>query len=140
MDQTIEHESFDANLAPYAFHKWAIHYYKCKQSFTLGSFSPVPYFLLCRTIELEVKSRHLNTMSQNRVKREFGHKLVKAYDALDTGDQTLTTNEKHVLDAASDIYCGKGFEYFDPEDALTAFSRYPDLAELDSVARKLIYP
>lgn len=138
MDQTITVGGFDANLAPDAFHKWATHYYECKQSFAPGSFSPVPYFLLCRTIELEVKSSHLQTMTQDQVKCKFGHKLSKAYDALDTGDQTLTTDEKHVLDAASDIYSGKDFEYFDPEDALTAYSRYPDLAALDAVARKLV--
>jgi hypothetical protein len=50
----------NANLAPDAFHWWATHYYKCRQDFVSPhKFSPVPYFLLCRAIELELKSRHL---------------------------------------------------------------------------------
>lgn len=60
MDQEIHAEGFDANVAPYAFHMSAVHYYKYKQDFEApDEFSPVPYFLLCRAIELELKSRHL---------------------------------------------------------------------------------
>lgn len=140
MDQTIGGGFLNANLAPDAFRKWATHYYECRQSFAPGSFSPVPYFLLCRAIELGVKSRHLTTLTQDQVKRRFGHDLSRAYDALGAGDKTLDAGEKAVLDAASGVYAGKGFEYFDPEDALSAYARYPDLAALDAVAKKLIGP
>jgi len=43
-----------------------------------------------------------------------------------------------VLERASDIYASKGFEYFEPEDALTGFRRFPDLSMLDQVAKKLL--
>jgi hypothetical protein len=43
-----------------------------------------------------------------------------------------------MLQQASDIYDPKGFEYFEPDDALTGFKRYPDLAQLDVIAEKLI--
>ncbi len=128
----------DANLAPDAFHQWATDYYKCKQGFKPSHrFSPVPYFLLCRAIELEIKSKHLKSKKQTEVKREYWHDLVRAYEGLDKIDKTLTDDEVQVLKRASEIYASKGFEYFDPEHALTGYSRYPDLLLLDAIARKL---
>ena len=129
----------DANLSPDAFHRWATHYYKCRNDFASPhKFSPVPYFLLCRAIELELKSRHLLTRRQREVKRVYGHDLTKAYAGLPQPEQTLTSDELVVLERASDIYASKGFEYFEPEDALTAFRRFPDLSVLDRIARKLL--
>jgi len=129
----------NASLAPDAFHRWATHYYQCRHDFrSPHRFSPVPYFLLCRSIELEIKSRHLRTKTQDEVKDAYWHDLKRAYDALPGGDQTLTQPEVAVLEAASKIYTSKGFEYFDPQDALTGYSLYPNLDELDGVAKKLI--
>jgi hypothetical protein len=127
------------NLSPDAFHRWATHYYKCRQDFqSPHKFSPVPYFLLCRAIELELKARHLNTKRQLEVKNAFGHHLTKAYVSLAQIEQILSSEEFAVLKSASRIYASKGFEYFDPEDTLTAYKRFPDLAVLDSVTRKLL--
>ena len=129
----------DANLAPDAFHRWATHYQKCRNDFQCSErFSPVPYFLLCRAIELEIKARHLKRMTQDCVKAAFGHDLVKAYDALDPAERTLNQGEEDTLRVASDIYKGKGFEYFGPEDVLSGYRRFPDLTLLDSIAGKLI--
>ncbi len=129
----------NANLAPDAFLRWARHYHACRHSFQPPDrFSPVPYFLLCRAIELAVKARHLGTLTQDDVKHRFGHDLVKAYAALNPVHRVLGVDEERVLTAASEIYAEKGFEYFDPEDALTGFSRYPSLDDLDAIARKLV--
>ena len=129
----------NANLAPEAFHRWATHYYKCRRDFQCPDrFSPVPYFLLCRAIELEIKARHLKGMTQAEVKRKFGHDLEGAYYALDPAEKALTRSEEHTLRVASDIYNAKDFEYFDPQDALTGYSRFPDLTSLDSIASKLV--
>ena len=82
MNHVLNAESGHLNVSPSAFHMWATHYYKCKQDFRVpGNFSPVPYFLLCRAIELELKSRHLVAKSQQAVKDEFWHDLLTAYDA-----------------------------------------------------------
>ena len=75
-DQVISVDCITVNMSPDAFHLWAQHYYKCKQDFqNPDRFSPVPYFLLCRAIELEIKSRHLQNMKQEEVKHGFGHNL-----------------------------------------------------------------
>ena len=129
----------NANLAPNAFHRWAQHYYKCKQDFESPQrFSPVPYFLLCRTIELELKARHLRVMTQEQVKKAFRHDLIRAYDALPSPQKQLDSADVLLLRQANDFYSGKGFEYFDAENALTAYKRYPDLAALDRVARRFL--
>jgi hypothetical protein len=130
---------FFVNLSPMAFHRWATHYYKCREDFECPHpFSPVPYFLLCRAIELQLKSLHLEEKRQPEVKTAFGHHLVKAYLSLPREAQILSDDEVSVLEQASKIYASKGFEYFNPEDALTGFSRFPDLSALDTVAKKLL--
>ncbi|NGP53541.1 hypothetical protein [Thioalkalivibrio sp. XN8] len=132
-------EGVFANLSPDAFHLWATHYYQCRQTFrSPDPFSPVPYFLLCRAIELEFKARHLGAKRQVQVKHAYWHDLVKSYNGLSASEQNLSDEEFALLSDASAIYKGKGFEYFDPVDALTGFSRFPDLALLDALAKKII--
>lgn len=139
MNQVIKVDGINVNLSPDAFRRWATHYYECKQQFQCPHpFSPVPYFLLCRAIELGIKARHLQHFTQNQVKSKFGHDLVKAYNALDPKERILSGPEFSVLQQASGIYATKGFEYFEPKDALTGFKRYPDLQLLDQAAKKLI--
>lgn len=131
--------SINVNLSPDAFHRWATHYLKCRRDFQSPDiFSPVPYFLLCRAIELEIKARHLKRVTQVQVKKSFRHNLIKAYEELDPAERILNQDEENTLQVASDIYSCKGFEYFDPQDAATAYKRFPDLASLGSIASKLI--
>jgi hypothetical protein len=139
VSEEIRTESLELNLSPEAFHRYAIHYYKCKQDFNCpDDVSPVPYFLLCRAIELEIKSRHLKDKRQKEVKELYMHKFFKAYKALDHNERLLNSTEEATLKAASVIYASKGFEYFEPYHAAKGFSQYPDLKVLDSIAKKLI--
>jgi hypothetical protein len=140
-DLTVNMGAVKLHLSPDVFHRYAGHYYKCKQDFVCpddGS-SPVPYFLLCRAIELQIKARHLKRLTQKEVKNRFRHHLLKAYKALDAQEQILSQSEVEVLTAADQIYGDKEFEYFRQEDALTGSSRIPDLDMLDTIAKKLIY-
>ncbi len=43
-----------------------------------------------------------------------------------------------MLGRANVFYIRKGFEYFGPGDALTGYSRYPELSELDNIAKQLL--
>ena len=139
-DETLYVQDFEANLSPDAFHIYAMHYYKCKRDFTPPDdyFSPIPYFLLCRAIELEIKARHLKRLIQSEVKDKFRHHLLKAYEALDAQEQILNQNELAVLKTADELYRKTDLAYFNPVHALTAFSQFPDLDMLDSIAKKLI--
>jgi hypothetical protein len=135
----LKQSGIAANLAPDAFFLWARHFIKCDADFSPpDSFSPVPYFLLCRAIELAIKAFHLINHSQGYVKDTFGHDFFKAYAALPTSKQQLSADELGLLKSANDIYREKDFEYFMPEDVLTAYSRYPDLSRLRQVAEKIL--
>jgi hypothetical protein len=139
MNIIIEPGTLHVNISPEAFHRWATHYLKCRKDFqSPHKFSPVPYFLLCRAIELEIKARLLKNLTQKEVKYDYWHDLVKAYNALEPIEKNLTKDEEHTLRVASGIYKDKGFEYFNPRDALTGYHRFPELALLDSIASKLI--
>ncbi|WP_163831885.1 hypothetical protein [Spartinivicinus ruber] len=127
------------NLSPDAFQLWANHYYKCKQDFQSPSkFSPVPYFLLCRSIELTLKARHLHGDTKKAVKDKFSHNLKKCYDALKEDFKLLNKDEYKVLKFANKIYSKKGFEYFNAEHAIKGYKNYPELNKLDVIAKKLI--
>jgi hypothetical protein len=127
------------NLSPDVFRLWAGHYYKCKQSFTSPDpVSPVPYFLLCRAMELAIKAQHLEADKQKKVKNKFGHDISKAYQALPPAFTILTGGEVKRLDDANLIYRDKGFEYFEPAHLLGGYKVWGDLATLDAVALKLL--
>jgi hypothetical protein len=57
-DHVLYAHTFDMNLSPHGFRRWAQHFRACRQSFVSPDpgFSPVPYFLNCRAIELELKA------------------------------------------------------------------------------------
>ena len=112
---------------------------KCRNDFkSPDKFSPVPYFLLCRAIELEIKSRHLMNVTQIQVKNNFGHNLSQAYEALTPAEKTLTKDEETTLKIASEIYNRKGFEYFEPLSLLKGYKDFPDLTVLNSIVNKLV--
>ena len=136
---TIKPEGIFVNLSPDAFHRWAEHFYKVKCDFQAQhKFSPVPYFLCCRALELELKAKHLIEKRQKEVKNEFGHHLIKAYDALSKERKVLSEEEYAVLNQAKEVYSSKGFEYINLEDSLTGYKRFPDLKMLDSLPRKIL--
>jgi hypothetical protein len=140
VDHTPNLDPGFVNFSSFSFHRWARHYYKCFQDFqSPDNWSPVPYALLARAIELELKARHLElTPGQPRMK-EFGHDLEAAYEALPAAQKILTTDEREVLRMTSEVYTDeKGFDYIKVSDAVTAYSRFPDLATLDALARRLL--
>ncbi len=138
---TITAETGHFNLSPVLFKTYAEQYFACEASFAhAAKYSPVPYFLLCRSIELTLKARHLEHKSRDVVRREYGHNLKKAYDKLPAKERRLGPIEYEVLTQASAIYDipNKGFEYVSVWNALTGFSEYPDLQMLRLVAKELL--
>ena len=135
----IEAETIHYNLSPVAFHMWAVHFFKANCDFeSPNKISPVPYFLCCRAIELELKAKHLTEKRQNQVKAEYGHDLIKSYDSLGKEYKILDQSEYEVLKNANDVYATKGFEYINIKDALTGYSRFPDIDALELVTEKLL--
>jgi hypothetical protein len=139
MSYTLKASVGFVNLSPDAFHRFAGHYLKCYRDFqSPHKFSPVPYFLLCRALELELKARHLQFVRQKVVKQQFSHNLEAAYNALPAKEKVLNQADLGLLARANAIYKGKGFEYFVPEHALRGYSNYPDLAALEALVCKYV--
>jgi hypothetical protein len=139
-NQVIRPMAFHANISPNAFYRWSKHFYACRTSFRCPDrgFSPVPYFLLGRSIELAIKARHLTRVRQPMVKASFGHDLKAAYDSLEDSERVLSDEQYSLLTQFSAVYKSKAAEYFVPMDALTAFKRFPHLESLDGIARTFI--
>lgn len=72
------------------------------------------------------------------MKKNFGHDLKAAYDALPAETRSLTPDEVSLLGEASSLYAAKVFEYVQPGDAATAFTRFPDLDALGELAAKAV--
>ena len=126
------------NLSPVMFKMHSHDYFKAYLDFEKpGRFSPVPYFLCCRAIELALKALHLESRSQKEVKEDYWHDLLASYDDLLQAQKTLSAQERELLGAADEIYRKKEFEYLNVHDAATACSRFPDLDHLDALARKI---
>jgi hypothetical protein len=112
------------NISPDGFRLWAKQYYECYRSFKRTSdFSPVPYFLLCRAIELQFKAFHIDAEFKNTgksavltVKNKYRHHLINSYKTLPATRRTLSEDEFSLLQNANGIYNDKdkegGFEYF----------------------------
>ncbi len=140
------------NLSPRAFHLWATDFLQAFAGYPhRPGFSPVPHFLLARAIELEIKSRHLLSKTQDDVTR-YKHDLYKAYEALPPDAATLELGEVADLRALSTIYRSKDLEYWSPELALQGYAqghavrkrkwpqqaRLPELIRVERIARKLL--
>ncbi len=136
----ITAETGHFNLSPILFHNYALQYLECCHSFDAETNSPVPYFLVCRAIELELKAKHLESKLRPEVKQKYGHNLKKSYDELPNAEKVLDPVEYKELARASEIYDipNKGFEYVSVFDAVTGLKNFPDLAVLERIANKLV--
>ena len=64
------------NLSSPLFHRWARDCIQCFEGFKPAKFSPVPYSLLCRALEYELKSRllrhvHVGGPSRKTIKDKY---------------------------------------------------------------------
>jgi hypothetical protein len=103
-------------------------------------FSPVPYYLICHSIELSLKSFLFTAGFRKADRRRLNHDLEKALQAAENNGLSthiqLTADERGLLCKANRLYPKKEFEYFksletiyDPHDF--------ELDALASLARKL---
>jgi hypothetical protein len=104
-------------------------------------FSPVPYFLICRSIELSLKSFLFSAGFKKRDRKKLNHDLEKALGAAeDNGLGTyleITSNDREVLQKANKLYPKKEFEYFESLKTIHGPHDF-DLAILSSFAQRLL--
>ena len=142
----IHVEPVVVNISPLGFHRYATEFLTAARSIPpLTSFSPVPYNLYCRSVELAFKAfllaRGIN--KRDLMKRDvFRHDLIKGLALAEKHDfgnfVTVTSAHKVELEKANKFYDAKVFEYFDVTKALTGYSGLPDLSILDDLAASTI--
>lgn len=108
-------------------------------------FSPVPYFLICRSIELSLKAflRVKNIpMSKLRKKGIYGHDLETLLNnAKKLGiDRCVpfTKNIQKEIRKANEYYNNKEFEYYEALSGMKGYTELPDLLILKGFADELV--
>jgi len=138
----IKIEPFRINITPLGFHKYAHDYYTAAEQWTNKikdtSYSPVPYFLYCRAIELGLKAYLLG----KRKKIKYVHDLTTILrdarlNSLDHLFKTTEQEENEIL-IANNIYNKKGFEYFFVLNHVTKLKDLPKLNVLRKYSEKLL--
>ena len=134
----IKPEPVVVRISPLGFHRYASEFLRAARSVSVdSSFSPVPYYLYCRSLELALKAFLLtkNVSIRELKSRDLGHDLVKVLDKAKTIGlgQLLTVTSAHEreLVKANNYYASKGFEYF---EVMKAVRGYPDLPEVSVLA------
>ena len=132
-----------ANISPSGFYKYS------KDFFNIGKlcekrkkFSPVPYYLYCRSIELILKSFLLyKGISKSELKIKYSHDLIKILKKIELllNKNLLNSKEKKTILKASYYYSNKnkGFEYFEVLNAVRGYKNLPDLLVLEKIVQKL---
>lgn len=131
-------------ISPFGFNKYAQDYFIAAEKWTKNKeYSPVPYFLYCRTIELGLKAFLLAKGEKiNWIKIRLGHDLTKTlkraknnslYDWVET-----TEEDENQIRIANKYYKTKGFEYFFILNHVTGLKNLPKLEIIKSYAEKLL--
>jgi len=132
------------NITPFGFHKYATDYLDTANRWTSDvRYSPVPYFLYCRALELGLKAFLLAKGKRlDWVKNELGHDLTKALkkarsNYLDDLANTTDEEEREIL-IANKYYKSKGFEYFFVSNHVTGLDGLPNLEIIKNYSMRLL--
>ncbi len=140
----VKPQPVHVNLSPLGFHGYASEFLRAANSFKCGdNFSPVPYYLRCRVIELALKAFLLaKGFPKNDLKKKLRHNLKKALNsATKYGLQSkvaIKPKEKEEIKKANVYYADKGFEYFQVTKAVRGYPKLPDLKILEDVSSRLV--
>ena len=146
--QFICPEPIVVRLSPLGFHRYASQFYDAAKSVEVGtSFTPVPYYLYCHSLELVLKAFLLtNNVSIEQLKdsRKLGHNLTKVLNkakGLGLEDIVKITGvQEGEIRKANDYYNNphKGFEYFEVIPAVMGYKNLPDLDVLADLTSTLV--
>jgi len=108
-------------------------------------FSPVPYFLVCRSIELSLKAflcvKNI-PMSELMKKGKYGHDLETLFNnAKDLGIDRCVPFAKNIekeIRKANEYYNNKEFEYYEALRGMKGYTELPDLLILKGFADELV--
>ena len=108
------------------------------------TFSPVPYYLMCRSLELILKAYLLaEHWPIEKLKNQYGHNLDKLWSAaiscgLSNILGTYSPNFEEDLTNANLYYKGKAFEYFDFSRWAHGYENLPPLGRFKNETQRII--
>jgi hypothetical protein len=132
------------NSAPMGFHVYAKKFLDAEPTFSKKSHSPVPFYCVCRAIELALKSflAAQGIPVKELRKKALGHDLQALLDKATAEGITKYYNfssvEKAELEKANTYYADKSFEYFQIRFAMRNDPTLPNLDTLRAMARSLL--
>lgn len=139
------------NISPMGFHRFASEFAKLGRQAHDDSgagFSPVPYFMYCRSVELVLKAFLLTKgLTKDDLKRTrgpdaLGHDLTKILAkarALGLESEVpVRADWEAELQKANSYYADKGFEYFDVGKAVRGYKGLPELDMLRAISQTLL--
>ncbi len=130
-------------MTPVGFVVYAEQFLKAAQSIPKEDkkFTPVPYYLYCRALELILKAFLLaKGHGVDELRKRFGHNLKRLWkaarkDGLADAVPELPSDIENVLAQANQYYKNKAFEYFDFKRWAHSYEGLPPLDQLgDSIA------
>ena len=134
------------NLTPLGFHLWAVHFLEASRRCSTPEgqgFTPVPSYLLCRSLELAFKAYLLSQgWTLKNVKDALGHDLQKGREHASRAGlwKLFRTSrlESAALETANGYYRDKALEYFFAANAGRGFNPRPNLEVLDAYCSRLL--
>lgn len=134
------------NMSPIGFYMYGKHYLEASKRVRKpkGKYSPVPYYLVCQSIELFLKawlSAHGVSIRTLR-KKDWGHNLVRLLNESESRDLAsivkITESRVSNIRLATEYYDNsKKFNYADLGIALKGYPNLPDLVILKRFALSL---
>lgn len=104
-------------------------------------FSPIPYYLICHSIELSLKSFLFTAGFKKKDRRRLNHDLIRALSAAEDNGLgnylEISSIERDAVYKANELYLKKEFEYV--ETLATIYDSHDlDIGVLASFARRLL--
>ena len=141
---TIKAKTVEIDIGPTGFIIYAEDFLNSFKAYrSKKSFSPAKYYLVCRSIELSLKSfLSIKNIAISTIKKELSHDLIKILNRtqeLDIKDIIEISKEEEMeIKKANDWYNRKGFEYFDIKNIVENKETLPNLNSLQLLSERLI--
>lgn len=134
-----------AHVGPFGMHRYASEFLQAALLFKAKhkGFTPVPYYLICRSIELSLKAFLLaRGVDRTFLKKKLGHDITVALHRAEreclSSVVKLRSNERDAIQQVNELYKEKKFEYFEDLGPIFGFTPMPDLILLTSFAKRLL--